>query len=259
MIDQIHRAPDLVILLVMLLVLGGIAYVAPYVGRYALRLRADKARDETVYESYKAVMAMAGVVLAFSLVEANSNYRAAHALVARQASAMLIVDRVLVRSGIADAAKGRPLLDAFGRSQLTDEWPTITTLGRHAVTGEHYNALSRFVRKLEPQGQAQGIMYSELIKAMDDISDSRETLIDEAGNQLPDLFWVMAASFVLLGFVLGTMAEASVLRALSLGSTAAAIGVLLSFVLIMDQPFKGSSSVEPTAIEKILVLNSQRK
>ncbi len=259
MMDLIHRTPDLVILFTMLLLLGGFAFSAPFFGRHILRLRENKSRDETVYESYKAVMAMAGVVLAFSLVEANGNFRAAHALVGREASAMLVVDRVLLRSNIPDAVKGRPLLDAFGHSQIRDEWPDITTVGRNAVTSEHYNALSRVVRSLQPQGQAQGVMYSELIKAMDDVSDSRETLIDEASNQLPGLFWLMAGSFVLLGFALGTMAEASLLRGLSLSSTAAAIGVLLAFVLIMDQPFKGSSSVEPTAIEKILLLNSQRK
>ena len=259
MLELLRSLPNLVILAVGVSTLAAAAYASPFVGRRLLRLPEDKARDEAAFDAFKAVMAMAGVVLAFSLVQAESNLRSDQAQVGREASAILIVDRALLRIGIPDAANARPLLTAFIRSQLNDDWPSLVKSGtRSPVTDASYTALSRVVRSLEPQSRREEIIYAELIKAMDDVSDARETLIQDANLQLPDFFWTMALAFVFLGLVLGCLSEARINRAAALSGTAAGIGLLLSFVVIVDEPFRGETSIKPKSIENALVLNSRR-
>jgi hypothetical protein len=259
MLDKLHQLPDLVILIAFVTLLAGVAFASPFIGRM-MGLAANKGRDEAVFDAFKTVMAMAGVVLAFSLVQADSNLRSAQAIVGREAIAVQTLDRTLLRFG-GDPAIGqyRPMLDAFGRSQLRDEWPTFATKGRSPETDARYTALSRAVRTIEPQSRREEAIYAEMIKAMDDISDERENLIQDTGAQLPGFFWVVSGSFVLLGLVLGGLAEASVTRATALSGTAAGIGLLLSFVLIVDQPFQGQTAVKATPLERVLMLNAHRR
>ena len=258
MLYWIHQLPNIVILVGTVLLFGGAAFGAAFLGRL-LGLKTDRKRDEASFDAFKAVMAMAGVVLAFSLVQAENNLRADTATVGREASAMMIVDRVLLRIGDADMVKARPLLRAFGESQIQQEWPSLVGgAGRSSDTDGAFTNLSRAVRAWEPQAKRQEVMYAEVIKAMDDVSDARETLVQDAGAQLPPFFWVMALSFVLLGLMLGVLCEASVTRAAALSGTAAGIGLLMSFVMIVDQPFHGETSVKPKAIENALFLNARR-
>jgi hypothetical protein len=213
MLDLIHTLPNIVILAVTVLVFGGAAFASPFLGRL-LRLKEDKERDTAAFDAFKAVMAMAGVVLAFSLVQAEGNLRGDQSVVGREASAVMITDRALHRMGAEETEQIRPLLRAFAESQVNQDWPSLVSdMGRSFATDRAYMALSKGVRAFEPHDQRQTVMYAELIKAMDDIADARETLVQDASLQLPPFFWVMALSFVLLGLILGLLCEASISRA----------------------------------------------
>jgi hypothetical protein len=244
MLDWIHDLPNLVVLTCTVLLFGGAAFASPFLGRL-LHLKKDAARDEAS--------------LAFSLVQAESNLRADQAMVGREASALMITDRVLQRMGSEETRQARPLLKAFIESQVQQDWPSlVASSGRSMATDRTYTALSKAVRSFEPQNKRQEIMYAELIKAMDDMSDAREVLIQDSTLQLPPFFWVMALCFVGLGLVLGVLCEASITRASALGGTAAGIGLLLSFVVIVDEPFHGETSIKPKPIENALILNARR-
>jgi hypothetical protein len=257
MLDKIHQLPDLAILFIIVILSAGCAFASPFVG-CAAGLKANKDRDGAVFDAFKTIMAMAGVVLAFSLVQADGNLRSVQSVVGSEANAMMLVDRCLLRFGDPAVAQYRPLLDAFGRSQLRDEWPTLAAKGRSSMTDARYTALSRALRHIEPQSRREEIIYTEMIKALDDMFDDRESLIQNANTQLPDFFWTVSCSFVLLGLLLGGLTEASFGRATALSGTAAGVGLLLAFVVIVDQPFLGQTSVKPAPIEKAVLLDSRR-
>jgi hypothetical protein len=258
MLDQFHQLSDLVILIFVVSVCAGSAFASPFIGR-ALGLRSNKERDGTAFDAYKAVMAIAGVVLAFSLVQADSNLRSTQAIVRRESDAIVKADRSLLRFGDPAVLQVRPLLDAFARSQLRDEWPALVDKGRNLTTESRYSDLSRAVRGIEPQSRREETIYAEMIKALDDISDERDAIIDAASAQLAVFFWIVSCSFLVLGLVLGCLTEASISRATALSGTAAGIGLLMSFVAIVDQPFQGETSVKPTPIAGALVLDSNRR
>ena len=258
MLELVHLLPNIVILILTVILFAGAAYVSPFVGR-RLGLKVDDDRDQASFDAFKAVMAMAGVVLAFSLVQAENNLRGDQAVVGRESSAMMITDRVLFRIGDPEMIKSRQLLRDFGQSQLSQDWPSLVSgQGRSVATDIAFSRLSKAVRSYEPESKRQEVMYAEIIKAMDDIADARETLIQDANAQLPPFFWIMALSFVLLGLILGLFCKPSITRATALGGTAAGIGLLLSFVLIVDAPFHGETSVKPKPIHNALILNARR-
>jgi hypothetical protein len=259
MLDLIHTLPDLVILPMVVAILVAVAMLAPLAGRHLLRLQGNAARDEGAFDAYKAIMAMVGVVLAFSLVQVNGNLREAESLVAREASAFALVDRTLLRFGSDAALNARPLLAAYGRSRVDDEWPGLARSERNATTDLRYTALSRFARAVEPAQGRQQAMYSELLKGLDDLAETREMVLQDAETALPIFFWFVTGGFLALALALALMSDPALSRIVGLGASAAGVGLLLAFVIIIDEPYKGGTSVTPLAIKKALILNDRRQ
>jgi hypothetical protein len=48
-------------------------------------------------------------------------------------------------------------------------------------------------------------------------------------------------------------------RTVAIGASAAAIALLLAFVIIVDMPFEGDTSVSPRPLQKALSINAQRQ
>ena len=231
---------------------------APHVGRHVLRLPRDAARSDAAFDAFKAVMAMTSVALAFALVEANNNLHAVQAIVAKEASAISAADRALLRSGNAEWVALRPVLAAYATSIVVDEWPLLATEGRSRDTDDAYNLLSQQARAVNPIDARQQTMFAELLKALDDMSDYREQRLAEGAADLDPFFWVTAAGLLGIGFGLALLASASLDGTVGVGATAAAVALLASFVIIVDQPFSGQTSVSPKEIVKALQLNGRR-
>lgn len=257
-LSHLHRLPNLAILFVVVAVVSGLAAAAPHVGRRMLRLKRDEARGTAATDAFKAVMAMTGVVLAFALVEANTNLHAIEGLVAREGAALSAVDRALLRSGNPQLVAIRPVLAAYGASIVSDEWPILATADRSDATDDAYNALSAQARAANPADARQQIMFAELLKSLDDLADLREQRIAESEADLPAFFWTTATGLLLVAFGLGLLAMDTLETSVGLGATAAAVGLLLAFVVIVDQPFEGDTSVSPKEIVKALKLNARR-
>ena len=105
-------------------------------------------------------------------------------------------------------------------------------------------------------------MYGELVKALDDLANIREELItgaDPETSGLPAFFWATIVGLIAVAFCLATLATASLGRTVAVGAAAAAIALLLAFVIIVDIPFEGETSVSPRPLEKALMINAKRR
>ncbi len=135
LLTALHRLPDLEILAVVVVVITALSALAPWVA-HAAGLRADEKREEAVFEGYKAVMGIIGVVLAFSLVQANTNLQTIQEMVGKEATAIAAVDRVLLRSGQPALAAFRPgLADSGTRSCSSNgpPWPRASGAPRQML------------------------------------------------------------------------------------------------------------------------------
>ena len=258
MLDLLHTLPDIVILPLVVAVIVAIAMLAPLFGRRVLRIPLSADRDDVVFDAYKAIMAMVGVVLAFSLVQVNGNLRSAETLIGREASAFAAVDRILLRFGSQPALDARPLLAAYGQNRVNEEWPGLARAERNPSTDERYTTMSQAARALEPSPGRQQAMYAELLKNLDDLAETRELVLQDAQTELPLFFWIVTYGFLILAFALALLAEPTLGRTVGLGATAAGVALLLAFVIIVDQPYKGETSVSAAPIQKTLVLNARR-
>ena len=258
MLTILHRLPDLGILAVILLVLVGAVLFAPIIGHSLFGLTDNKERDDAAFDAFKAIMSMTGVVLAFSLVQATANLRAIEANVGKEAATLSAIDRVLLRIDVPAFAHMRPLLASYGDSLIRDEWPQLALQRRSDRTERAYSLLSRAVRSVTVDTPRQQAMYNELLKVMDDAADLREQIIADSELSLPSFFWTTVAGLMLIGFALACVTDATLNRRTGLAATTAAVALLLAFVVIIDVPFEGQTSVSTREIRNVLLVNAHR-
>ena len=258
MLSYLHRLPDLGILAVVLSLTIVISLMTPRLGRIVFRAETTPERDEVAFDAFKAIMAMAGVVLAFSLAQADANLRAIETTVGREGSALSAVDRILLRMDKPAFVQARSLVAAYGETLLRDEWPMLSRDERSERADLAYDALSKTVRAITPDNPRQQAMYNELLKNLDDLAEYREEILEDADQSLPSFFWITIGGLMLIGFGLALLTEDTLVRRGGIAATAGAVSLLLTFVIIVDVPFEGQTSVSSHSIERALAVNARR-
>jgi hypothetical protein len=258
----LHKLGDVQILALVFITMTLAMMAAPRLGQIVLRLPERKERDEAVVSAFSAVVSMLGVVLAFSLVQANNTLREFQGKVTKEAVALEVLDRALLMTGKPGFADLRPRLAAYGQSMVTDEWPRLSGGERSAATDDLFNALVKGVRDLGPDDARQQTMYAVLVRTLDELADLREERLagaDPDTSGLPLFFWSTILGLIAVAFCLATFTVPSLGRTVAVGASAAAIAMLLAFVIIVDVPFEGETSVSPRPLQKALLINAKRQ
>lgn len=260
-LSYVHSFSDIAILFSVLIVTVVAACLAPFIGNLLIRLRPSEDRYAAALDGFKAIASILGVLVAFSLVQANSNVRLAEEQVAKEAALAQSLDRALLRSGREDFAAIRPLLDAYLHSRIEEEWPMLSHGDRSDATDEVFSRLSKAVRALSPADARQTTMYGEIIKSLDDMADMRELTIEESDPtafSLGAFYWIAISAFCGIGFFLALFARPSLASVATLGAATSAVALMLAMLIIVDQPFQGETSVSPSPLEKAQLLDSRR-
>ena len=211
------------------------------------------ARDDADFgvRAQGTLFSVCSLVLAFSLVQAETNARHVETVVAAEASEINRLDRVLERMNDPAAESARALLRAYAQSVVADEWPAMSRGAASPRTRAAFTALYDGTLSLPPTATSTGDS-AEVMKSMDAIADRREERIDLATVALPPVFWgVIAFGMAIFVAASSTLATTS-FRRMIVACQAAVLGALLAVVFINDQPFKGQTSVSPHPFVKAL-------
>jgi hypothetical protein len=198
-------------------------------------------------------------VIAFTLVEAESNYRKVDAFVSAEASSINRLDRLLVRYGHETADAVRPHLLAYARSIVSDEWPKLAHGDGSDKTLGAFGLVSRGVLALEPLPGRQVTIYAEMLRSFDQVAEARDSRLNAVTVSLSAIFWEAIGFAVLLLLFVSSNIERTRFRAIILGCQMAVLGAFIGFVFVMDQPFKGRSAVDPGMIIQTITIMEGRK
>ncbi len=215
------------------------------VGR--LRSAAPLASDiDFGVRSHGALFSACTLVLAFCLVQTLNNHRHAEATVDAEASTLLAMDRVVTRAGDADLKPLREPLRAYAQSIISEEWPAQAVDQPSPRTEAVFNALYARVMAVA-RGDDSPETYAELIRATDNLAQRREERLEAAEIALPSMFWVIVGFTLTIFAGISSLLMTSAFRAGVVSAQAAILGALLAAVFVNDEPFKGETSIRPTA------------
>lgn len=258
MIDWLYTLPEKLLLVLPGTVLVLLIVFLPKLVRRIPRLAPTDANTDFVLRMQATLFTMTSLMLTFTLVQADINFRQADSLVTSEAARIDQLDRLLVRSGDPSVRAVRPLLHAYARAIVDNDWPAMLGNNTDNSAGQFFSPLSRRVLAIRPTDNRETLIMGEMLKALDGIADLRAARLNIATIALPLLYWyVVLFAVAALIFVSSTI-EQTFFRTTVLAIQAAVVGAFLGFVFVMDQPFKGEGAVSPDAIVQVIARMQSR-
>ena len=232
--------------------------IMPLLRAWILRLPISEAVNQGASDALKSVAGFMVFVVGFSLVQVQGQYRTTEDLVLKEANVVSTLDRALFHFGTPAAVAARADLQLYVRSVIDDEWPLLATSRRSPKTDVLYRKFGADVRLLEPETDRQKATETGMLRALDEMGELREARIAAVEFGLPTIYWwVMAGLFGII-LVLAFFNWATLDRMLANCGMICAIGILLTLVLVYEDPFAGDISVAPTALRRVLGLMDLR-
>ena len=156
MIDWLYSLPETFVLVAGALVMAGAILALPSLVHRLPYLRTSNENNDFVLRMQATLFTMTSLVLAFTLVEAESNFRKADSLVATEASQINRLDRLLNRYGDESVTELRLNLLAYAKAIVDDEWPAMLRGERSNKVRLAFAPLSRGIFEIEPRGLDHG-------------------------------------------------------------------------------------------------------
>lgn len=229
--------------------------------RAVLPIRDDKDTFDITIRVMPTVLSLTAFVLAFSVVQANTELARAAKIAADEATGIAQLDRLLLRIDAAATEPSRAALAAYAKSIVEDEWPYMRAghdgFG-HPITRARMQAFNDALHEVEVAQSRLSARVNEAVHAADQIEDLRDARLREAREAIPDLFWTVILFLALLMMALGAFLRPTLTNVIMVASQAAAVGMLTAFLFMLDHPFRGETSITPWMLERIITTLSAK-
>lgn len=253
MFDWLYNLSDLGILVLFGVIGACLLGGAPFLREKLLRIQIPTADSEVAGKALGMVFRFAGLVLAFSLVQANGDLRKLETQVGVEAHNLAQMDRLILRYGDTNTNALRTALHDYAKSIVTDEWPELSKAKASGRTAALFRPISRGIIAIEPTAVRQSVLYAELLKKSDEIAGDRKArLVAATKLELPAIFWQAIVGLFAMLFVLAASLECTSGRVRALGAQGFGLALLVALVFIFDEPFKGQTAVSPGPIVTVI-------
>jgi hypothetical protein len=252
MSEWFYSLPDLALLLLLGVTVAVLMVLLPRLMARVSWLKPSEDRTDFVLRMQGTLFTMTSLVLAFTLVEADRNFRGVEGIVTNEASQLNRLDRLLFRYDEQQAIAIRPRLLTYATSIVSDEWPAMLENSGSDLTRRAYGELARNVLALDPRNARETQIFSEMLRSLDSLAESRDARLAAIEEGLPWAYWFVVLFAVAVLLFVSSTVRPTAFRSMIMAAQLSVLGVFIGFVIIMDQPFKGDSVVNAAAIEKTI-------
>jgi uncharacterized integral membrane protein len=253
MFNWLYNLPNIGIALLFGVVGAVLMAGMPFLREKLLDVRVPGDHSEAARSALGIVTGFTGIVLAFSLVQAQGNLRNLEKQVGVEAQHLAQMDRLLLRYDEPGNGAIRAALRDYANSIVKNEWPELRKGAASERTTALFSPISRGIFAIEPAPGRQSLIYAEMLKKADELATDREERVVEAANlKLPSIFWETIIALLMILVLMATFVEANIGQAVAHGGQGFGLAMLVALVFIFDQPFKGQTSVSPKPIVKTI-------
>ena len=201
MINWLYSLPEIVVIGLSSAFLVALMTALPRLVQRLPFLAPSDANTDFVVRVQATLFTMNSLMLAFTLVEADGNFRRVDSLISCEASQIDRLDRLLTRYGDPAALELRAHLRTYTQSIIDDDWPRMMHGNESEKTRQALIPISRGVLGLNPSSDRQREIYSGILRAFDAVAEARDMRLNAAGDGLPRIYWIVvlfAATMLLL-------------------------------------------------------------
>jgi len=250
--NWLHALPNFWVFTIIPATLVVAVAIAPQLRRLVYRREVAKEVSDGAADAFKAIVTFTVFLLAFSLVLVQGHMHAAEEIVTKEANTINTLDRQLWRLAGGPSGASRRTLQAYARSIVRDEWPSMAHAERAPETGRLLGELYGSVLSIDTTTNREQSVYHQVLVHLDELSDEREHRLESAEEGLGNLYWGTVTGLAILLVILASLAQATPDRAFALGGLMCAAALMVSLVVILNKPFTGETVVSPAPIERVL-------
>jgi Protein of unknown function (DUF4239) len=258
-IDWLYSLPEPLIVALGAGLLAAAITCLPRLTRRIPGLAHSDVNTDFVIRMQAPLFTMTALVLTFTLVEAERNFRQVDSDLTAEASQVNQIDRLLTRYDTPAATVLRPLVRAYAQSIVKDEWPRMLSGKPSRPTSLAYSQLSRGIMAMDPAAGRQSLIFAELLKSLDAAAESRERRLGNVRVRLPGIYWAVVLFATLMLLFVSSIIGPTRLRTAVLGTQVAVLGAFIGFVFIMDAPYLGETAVRPDALAQVIQAMENRE
>jgi len=253
MMNWLYSVPEVLLIVVAAaLFAASVIFLPRYVQRVSF-LKPTEPGFEFIIRMQAPLYTIAALVLTFTLVEAERNFRQIDAALKAEASQINQLDRLLARIDDPAAEACRPLLRSYVRSILQDEWPAMLKLGGASDKTRLASAtMSRAILAIDAQPGREQVIYGQIVRLLEAIGLSRDSRVDSLNVGLPAIYWFVLLFNVTMLLLVTCAIPRTPFRTAVLSAQLAVIGAFIAFVFIMDAPYRGDTTIKPGALVAVL-------
>ena len=199
---------------------------------------------ETVHSSF---LAFAVFALALVLTDVRSNLGKADDTVLREASTMARLDRELEIAGAALASVERQHLRDYSHVVATAEWASLGA-SEPQLSSEAARLMTELIKEVRAIATSQPKSSANLRTLLEKLDDLRQGRLESATRTVSPVFWWVIIAFLLGAMVLNGRHPLDWASISLITLHMAAIGLVIALIVVMDEPFRGKSSVSSVPI-----------
>jgi len=231
-----------------------LAMAGPVIARRYVPLEQLRSNNEVAGFKFATIGVIYAVLLAFAIIIVWERFNQAENDVAKEAGAAATMLRLTQGLDEAHGAAVRAATVDYLKAAIAYDWPAMAE-GRpsHRVT-EMLTKIYGTVLKFHSFDAAEGLVISDIVRNLDDLSDTRRKRLVLADGIVPGIIWTVlfvgAFLTVAFTFFFGTVN----LRAQVVMSGALALLIFsgLLTIVAIDRPFAGTAHVGPEAIAAVI-------
>lgn len=190
-------------------------------------------------------------ILAMVLNDVRGNLGKADDAALREASTMTRLELELKVANVPEAAVARDALRAYANAVVVHDWPALSTY-QPTLSVQSEATLLELIKAVDQVALAAPRSASALKSLLDKLQDLRQGRLESATKSVARVFWWTIAAFLLGAMIMNGRhpldLASGTLITLHIGS----IGLVIALILVMDEPFRGQTSISAEPIANAL-------
>jgi hypothetical protein len=254
---MIASQSDLMILMIFIVFSIAIMFLCHKIFRPIMK-RSFNVNPNFAFSIRDTIATTLGAMIAFAMVEALGDYHSIATIVSTEASQINNLDRLLTRYGDHQFDEIRKDLIIYAQSIVHDEWPELYLGYRNEKTQKAWAPISRGALKIHPTNQREASLYSDILKAIDAIAETRDDRIASASMKIPYVFWLSIILLFMAKNLLSSCHDGTKEEVFVLSVQTAVLAALVAVTFILDESYIGGTRIGPEAIEETIELMKNR-
>jgi len=206
---------------------------------------------------YGGLVAVYSLLLAFVVVIVWQQYQVTGDRIESEASKLLNIYRSSYAFKDTSSARIRRAVVNYVESVKNDEWYALEHDSLSTKTQKVYDQLWHVVYEIKPFTEEEKIWYASIVQNINQFGEARHLRLSDRDASIPPIMWYMlvagATLIILFSILLFSDNNFNHLLKVLMISTMIIFSLLL--VYLLDHPFQGTLKIEPTAFEKINILD----